>query len=214
MDPISIAMLAGSGIKAIGGLIQGIGGRKKQRSLWANRPQLGVTEGETANDALYSQMASATEMPGQRQFESKLGETYATGVYDTQKTAISSAGATQSAIDLSSRKTQAIQDLAGQFAEFKAKRQDALAGWNREKVGLEQQRFQVNEFDPWNVKMNEAVGQKQAGFASMGSGLDTGLGVLGDLQGTAMYLKLLEKLYPNLGGDSGSNAGSLIDKGR
>jgi len=199
LGAIGVASLVASGLKAGAGLIQGIGGAKKQKQLWESRPQLGVTAGETANDQLYNQMASATEMPGQRQFEDKLGQTYAEGVSDINKTAISSLGATQGAIDLSGKKMQAVQDLAGMFAEFKAQRQTALGQWNTQKTELEQQRFDVNQMQPWGAKMNEAVGQKQAGFQSFGSGIDTGVGVLGDMAGTEQYMKMLKSLYPNLG---------------
>jgi hypothetical protein len=48
--------------------------------------------------------------------------------------------------------------------------------------------------------MNEAQSQKQAGFGSAGQGIDQGLGMLNDLQGTNAYMELLNKLY-------GQNAG-------
>ena len=200
MDPISIAALAAQGIKGIAGLIQGIGGARKQRRLWNDRPELGVTEGESANDALYKQMASATEMPGQKRIEEKLGETYATGVSNAQQTANSSLGATQSAVDLAGKKMGAIKDLAGSFAEYKAQRMDALGNWNNQKTNLELQRFDVNKFQPWNAKMNEAVDAKKAGFTSFGNSVDSGLSMLTDLQGTNRYLELLKQLYPNIGG--------------
>lgn len=208
LGALGVASLVASGLKAGAGLIQGIGGARKQKQLWASRPQLGITAGETANDQLYNQLASATEMPGQRQFEDKLGQTYAEGVSDINKTAISSLGATQGAIDLSGKRMQAVQDLAGQFAEFKAQRQTALAGWNTQKTQLEQERFNVNEYQPWNVKMNEAVGQKQAGFQSFGSGLDSGLGILGDLSGTEQMMKMYQAMY------GGSGEGGLVKGNR
>jgi len=212
MDPLSIAALAASGVKAVGGLIQGIGGARKQRNLWNTRPQLGVTAGETANDNLYNQMASATEMPGQRQFEDKLGQTYAEGVYDTQKGAISSLGATQGAVDLAGKKMQAVQDLAGQFAEYKAKRMDALGQWNNQKTNLETQRFDVNKMQPWGAKMNEAVSQKQQGFASAMGGLDSGLSTLSDIQGTQKYMDLYKSLYPNMGSSNSGGSDSWMGK--
>lgn len=199
MDPISIASLVAAGVKGIGGLIQGIGGANKQKNLWNNRPQLGVTAGETANDNLYNSMANVTEMPGQSQFVNKLDQTYAEGVSNAQKTAVSSLGATQGAIDLSGKKMDAIQNLAGQFAEFKNQRQSALSQWNNQKSQNEMQRFQVNQYDPWQMQYGQAVGQKQAGFNNMGSGVDTGLGIMGDMAGTNKLMEMLQGMQTNWG---------------
>lgn len=200
LGALGVASLVASGIKGIAGLIQGIGGARKQKQLWQNRPLFGVTSGEKANDQLYGNLAALTQLPGQQGFEDKLGQTYAEGVSDINKTSISSLGATQGAIDLSGKKMQAVQDLASQFSSFKYQNQQALGQWNNQKTQLEQERFNVNEYQPWNVKMNEATGQKQAGFSNMGSGIDSGLGMLGDLAGTDQMMKMFESLY---GGSSG-----------
>ena len=209
MDPISIASLVASGIKGIGGLIQGGIGARKQRNLWEERPMLGVTEGEKANDNLYRQMAASVEMPGQKQFESKLGETYAEGVQSAQQGAISSLGAQQSAVDLAGKKMEAIRDLAGTFAEYKERRKEALGQWNQQSTELEQQRFQVNQYEPWGIKMNEATGQKQAGFGAAGQGIDQGLGMLGNLAGTNAYMKILQEMQKVNGLNKGNTSSPL-----
>jgi hypothetical protein len=191
MDPLSIIGLVGAGAKALGGLFQGIGGAAKQRKLWGERPQLGVTAGETANNALYSQMASATEMPGQRQALDKIDEGNAEAVYNAQKSGLPGQ-ALNAAVGLADKRNQAVQDLAGQFAEYKAQRMNALGQWNNQRSDNEKERFQVNKYDPWMMQYGQAVGQKQQGFNSFGSGMDTGLGILGDLQGTKKLQELIE----------------------
>jgi hypothetical protein len=133
-------------------------------------------------------------MPGQSQTEAKLNQTVAEGIYGAQQSASGSLNATQSAVDLSGKKMQAIQDLAGQFAEYKAQRQDALGQWNNQKSQNEMQRFQVNQYDPWMMKYGQAVGNTQQGANAFTGGVDTGLGVLGDLQGTKFFTDLLAKL--------------------
>ncbi len=205
---LNAVSLAASGIKAGIGLAQGITGMSAQKKLWRSRPVLGVTEGEKANDSLYRQLASATEIPGQARAEGKLSEAYSSGVYDAQRTANSSLGATQSAVDLASKKMNAVKDLAGQFADYKAQRMDALAGWNKEKIGLDQQRFDINQLQPWNTKMNEAIAQKQAGFGSAGSAVDSGLGMLNDMAGTKKLEEMFKSLYGN-GAASGAVGSSL-----
>ena len=199
LGALAIANLVAQGGKALFGLGQGIVGASKQKKLWADRPQLGVTAGEKEATNLFKQSASATELPGQRRAEEKLGQTYAEGVSDAQKTATSSLGATKSAVDLAGKKMDAIQSLAGSFAEYKAQRQDALANWDKQRVGLENERFQYNIADPFAMKYGESIGKKQEGFSSALGSVDKGLGYLNDLQGTQQYMDILKSLYPNLG---------------
>jgi patatin-like phospholipase/acyl hydrolase len=194
MNPLSIASLVASGAKALFGLGQGIFGAAKANKLWNNRPQLGVTAGEKNNDLLFNRQASATEMPGQKQTEEKLNQAVAEGMYGAQQSAPSSLNATQAAVDLSGKKMQAIQDLSGKWAEMKYQRQQALEAWNQQKIGLEQQRFQTNQYDPFMMQYGQAIGAKQQGANTFTSGIDTGLGILGDLQGTKFYTDLLAKL--------------------
>lgn len=206
MNPLSIVSMAASGVKAVGGLIQGISGASRQRNLWNSRPQLGVTAGEKANDSLYTQMASATELPGENRYISKMDEAYSGGVYDAQQSATSSLGATQSAVDLAGKKISAVSDLAGAFAEYKQKAQQNLGQWNNQKSQNEMQRFETNQYNPWMMQYGEAVGQKQAGFANMTGGVDSGLGVLGDVQGTDSMMKILQQMGGNgFGINTGNN---------
>lgn len=183
-----------NGAKAISGAIQGSKGRKDQKNLWNNMPLLGVTAGEKANDSIYGQMASTTEFPGQRQAIDRLNETTATGIYDAQRTANSSLGATQAAVDLNTKKMQAVQDLAGMFSEYKTKRMDALAGWNEKKTDLENQRWDINTYRPWGMKMNEAVDSKKKGFQSMWEGIDGTVAGIDDMVGTAKYMEILKMI--------------------
>ena len=199
---VSIASIVGSGVKMGVGLYNLIKGRKEQKRLWQSRPKLGVTEGERENESLFNQWASATSMPGEQNYIDKMNEAVAGGVYDAQRTANSSLGATQAAVDLNGKKIQAIQDLAGQFAEFKAKRQSDLASWNNRQSELEMQRWDVNEFQPWNIKMNEAISRKQAGMQAFGQGVDSGMGTLNDLAGTKSMMDVYQMMY-----GSGANAG-------
>lgn len=195
MDPLSIAALAGMAVKAGVNIWQGIKGQKQQKDLWANRPQLGVTAGETAANTLYEQQAAATEMPGQRQFEDKMSQTMAEGIEASQRTSQSSLGATDTATKLAMAKIQSIQDLSSMFAEYKQKRMDQLAQWKEKQIDLEQQRFQVNKYEPWNIKMNEAVDRKKAGWEGLMGTADQGLGMLTDLAGTKMYTDAIKGMY-------------------
>lgn len=200
MDPLSIVSLVGSGMKGLGGLaqtgiglIQGIGGRREQKRLWKNRPQLGITEGEKSNDALYNLMAGATELPGQRQYEDKMGQAVAEGIYEGNRTAVSSLMANKNATDLYGKKIQAVQDLGLAFADYKQQRMQDLTKWNEQKTQLEQQRWNVNQYEPWNIKMNEATSRKQSGFATAWQGLDTMGSAVTDFAGTQMYADFLKK---------------------
>jgi hypothetical protein len=181
MAPAVIAAiigLAGSAAKMIGGGIQASRAKKRQNELWANRPQLGMTEGERQNNALYEKMANATQLPGYNNIMGNLDQSVASGIYDAQKSSISSLGATQAAVDLNSKKMDALRDLAGMFAEYKTGRMDALGRWNSMRADYETQRFDVNQFQPWGMQMNESVAGKKAGVTALGQGLDSGLSLI------------------------------------
>lgn len=195
IDPLSIIGLAAQGIKAGWGGISSLTGRSHQKNLWSNRPRLGITAGERDNDNLIRQMASSVELPGQRQYIDQMDEAVASGVYDAQRTASSSLGATQAAVDLNKKKMDAVRDLVGAFSEFKQQQKERLANWNSQKIDLEQQRWQQNEMLPWEIQMNEAVDRKKKGFEMFGKGLDSGLGMLGDLAGTKQMTDLYELLF-------------------
>lgn len=192
-----IGSLIGAGVKAGVGLFQWAQAKQKQADLERNRPILYKSQAETDSEKLLSQMAFATEAPGQKQFEDKLGQTYAEGIYNAQKSSISSLNATQSAIDLSNKKTQAIQDLAGMFAESKYKRMDALVAGKRYTAEQDKERFQVNDYDQWMLKYGKATGNEQNGFNAMGSAMDTGLASINDQQSTNAYLEILKRMYPS-----------------
>lgn len=165
---------------------------KKEDKLWDSRPSLGITNGEKANDFLFNSSAYNTEMPGQGRYEQKLDEAYASGVSNAQQSAISSLGATQSAVDLAGKKMEAIRDLGGMFAEYKAQRQDALANWNKQKTENEIQRWDYNFNIPWQIKMNEAAAKKQNRANMASSFLGAGASSASKLIGTQMYTKALQ----------------------
>jgi hypothetical protein len=193
MASVLVPAIAGS-VQGTAGAVQFLANAFKKKKLWRNQPILGTTEGETENTALYKTMASATELPGQKQYEEKLGQTYAEGVSAAQQTATSSSGATQAAIDLAGKKMQAVQDLATQFANYKQARMDALAKWNEERINLEQQRWKTNVYDPWNVKMNEATSGMQSGFGTFIKGGDTVASAFADQAATNQYASNLQKI--------------------
>ena len=148
---------------------------------------------------IFKQQAAATEMPGQKQFESNLGQAYAEGVGEAQKTASSSLMATGAAIDLSGKRMQAVQDLAGQFAEYKTQRQRDLAGALQTQADYKDQEFKLNEYDPYFIKRNELTDKRQAGVGNIFGGAESSLSMLNDLRGTDAYMEALKRMYPKIG---------------
>jgi hypothetical protein len=185
MGGADMSSQVGGIVTSMSGMVQAIAGLSERDRLNSNRPKLGTYAGETANDLYYNKAANATEMPGQRQFEDKIGQAGAEGTYDVGRGAISSLNYTDNANKIVDKKMQAIQDLAGMFAEYKQKRLDALAGWNEKKIELEQQRFKVNTYDPWMMDYGEAIGNAQNGLNTTMSGIATWSGGSGGSTQTA-----------------------------
>lgn len=194
LNPLSI----GLGIaKSAFGIGQAIKANRELKNL--KMPTYSMPEEIGQITDLYKQQASATEMPGQRQYESRLDQAFGEGVSEAQKTSPSSLVATGAAVDLAGKRMQAIQDLAGVFAEYKAKRQDALAGALQTQADYKDQEFKLNKYDPYFIKRNELTGQRQSGVESMFGGAESALSMISDLQGTDAYLEAIKALYPKFG---------------
>lgn len=210
----TIGSLLGTAAKAGVGIGQLIKGSRDSKRLWKTMPTLGVTQGEKLNNNLYSQMASATELPGQRQYLEKIDQNNADALYQVQRSANSPYSATQAAMNLAQQKNNAVRDLALNFAQFKQQRMEDLAGWNKERINLDQQRWKTNFYDPWNMKMNEASEMKKAGMSNLFGAVDTGMGMLNDMAGTAQMMEIYKRMFPNTNGIGGTamkdNRGTLM----
>lgn len=194
LTPIGI----GLGIaKSAFGIGQAIKANRELKGL--QMPKYAMPEQIGQITDIYNRQASATEMPGQKQFESNLDQAYSEGVSDVQKSAQSSLQVTGAAVDLSGKRMQAVQDLAGQFAEYKAARQRDLAGAKQNEADYKDQEFKLNQYDPYFIKRNELTGGRQAGVDSAFGGMQSALSMYSDLQGTDALMEVMKRMYPQFG---------------
>lgn len=140
ITPWGVALNPG---KSIFGLFQAAKASRDLRNL--NRPTYQTPESLTQMGSLARQLAGATEMPGQRQIEDKLGQTQAEGVNNAMKFATSSLAGQNTAENLAAKKMQAIQDLGGMFAEYKAKQQQNLMNVMGQEAEDQRMKWDFNE---------------------------------------------------------------------
>ena len=192
--PWNIALNAG---KSVFGIFQAAKASRDLRNL--KRPTYETPESLTQMGSYARQLAGATEMPGQRQYEEKLGQTQAEGVSNAMKFATSSLAGQNTAENLAAKKMQAIQDLGGMFAEYKAKRQQDLMGVMGQEAEDQRMKWDINQFQPYQIKMNELTDKRQMGWSNMFGGIDSGMAAMNNLAGTQDYSRLLQSMHPKMG---------------
>lgn len=143
---------------------------------------------------LYRQRAAATQLPGQEAIESGLGATVAQGVSDVQNTASSSVSALGAITDLYGRKQQAVRDLGIQFAEYKAAREGELGGALGQSAAYTDKEWEMNKLRPYEIRMNELTGQRQAGATNLFGGLEGMGSAFMNMAGTQSHLDILKQL--------------------
>jgi len=194
--------------KGVLGIFQAAKASKGLRNL--QQPQYQTPESLTQMGNLARQMASATEMPGQRQVEDKLGQTQAEGVSNAMKFATSALAGQNAAENLASKKMQAIQDLGGMFAEYKSKRQQDLMNVMGQEAQDQQTKWNLNEYQPYQIKKNELTDQRQQGWNNMFGGVDSALSGITNLAGTNDYLKVLKGMQPQFGNTGNAQANTSL----
>lgn len=195
-NPLSAGISAAMGLtKGIIGAVQLGRANRELRGMKAPTYTRPEEVGEMVD--LYRRRALATQLPGQESIESGLGATVAEGVTQAQRAAPSSVAALGAVTDLYGRKQGAIRDLGIQFAEYKAARQAELGSALGQAAGYSDREFEMNQWMPYQVRMNELMGRRQAGAANLFGGAE-GVGMaFNNLAGTQSYLDVLRSLNPS-----------------
>ena len=173
VDKIVGAAVAGvaNTVKGVWGLVQRNKAQSQINRLNESRP---VYENQSIKDmmALYQQNANISQLPGQQNMESRMNANTASSISQAAQYAPSSAAMLGAITDVYGKKQEAIRDLATTFAQYKAQRQQELAGAYQVAAQDEAQAWNINKFVPWQVKMNEAVSQRQAGMEALWGGIE------------------------------------------
>jgi len=157
--------------KAFFGLVQRNKAQSRINRLNANRP---VYENQSIKDmmALYQQNANISQLPGEQNMISRMDANTASSISQAAQYAPSSAAMLGAVTDVYGKKQEAIRDLATTFAQYKAQRQQELAGAYQVAAQDEAQAWNINKWVPWQTKMNEAVSQRQSGMDALWGGME------------------------------------------
>ena len=189
--------------KSVIGGIQSIRGNRQMKNLLKNRPQYSIPEAYMKALGIYQNLA-AQEMPGKQYYEQRIGETTARAMTGAERGAISSnvlQGSVESSQD---KELQALQDLAKMNAEYKVGAMQNLAGAQNVMGGLQQEAWNYNVNDPYQMKLNMANEQRQAGAQNLFAGLgEIGSSVI-NLVGTKYYTDVMQEIQ-----QPGSTIGGL-----
>ena len=185
--------------KAIIGGVQAARGNKQLKNLLANRPTYTIPEAYGRALSVYSNLASS-QMPGQQYYEDKISESTARTMGNAERGAISSnvfQGAVASAQD---KELQAIQGLAKMGAEYKTTQMQNYGQALDQYGALQEKQWEINQFQPWEIKANMASEKKQAGVSNLWGGLnDIGSSIM-NFTGTKYYMDAMKAMQ---GGGNG-----------
>ena len=197
------ALLAGALIsggiglaKSIFGGVQAAKGNKQMKNLLANRPKYNIPEAYMKALGLAQQRA-AGDMPGMDQYKQMYGEATARAMTGAERGAISSnvyQGAVEGAQD---KELQALQQLAMMGANYKTTAMQNLAGAQQQYGQLQDQQFEYNVNQPWQIKANMAQSKMQAGGQNLWGGITDMGNTAMNFVGTDYYRKILEELQKN-----------------
>jgi hypothetical protein len=172
------------------------------KNLLANRPTYTIPEAYQKALGIAQQMASQ-DMPGMDKYQQMYGEATARAMTGAERGAISSnayMGAVQSAQD---KELQALQQLAVMGAQYKTSAMQNLQGAQTQMGQLQDQAFNYNVAQPYDIKLNMANEQRQAGAQNLWGGLT-------DIGNTAMNFVGTKYMADVMQGMQGGGASSKV----
>lgn len=182
--------------KAIIGGVQAASGTRQLNRLLANRPQYTIPEAYQRALSVYGNLA-ASEMPGQQYYENRIGESTARTVSNAERGAISSNVFQGAVSNIQDKELQAIQDLARMGAEYKTTQMQNYGQALNQYGALQEKQWEVNQFQPWEIKANMAAEKRSVGMQNMFGGVsDMGQTAM-NFVGTSYYQKILKGLQDN-----------------
>jgi hypothetical protein len=197
--PWGAAIGAGlGGIKALIGGIQAAKGTNQLNSLLANRPQYTIPQGYQDAFKSYQQMANSN-LPGYDIMKSQIDQTGAQTQSNLERGAMSSNQLMSGALSSQDKELKAIQNLGLMSAQWKATQQQNLIQGQQMMGGQQEQAWNYNVNQPWEIKANMAAGKAGVGQQNLFSGLQDIGSSLQNYAGTSAYLKMLQSLQPQAG---------------
>lgn len=199
--------------KGIFGGVQALKGNKQMNSLLNNRPQYNISQGYQDSYKTYQRLAGS-QMPGYGQMQNQIGEATAKATSTAEQGAMSSGQFMNAALGAQDKELDAIRNLGIMSSQWRGQQQQNMAQEQNFMGGLQDQQFQTNQLDPYNMKLQMASEQKSAGMQNLFSGLGEAGGAAMNFLGTSDYLKVLKGLQPQggIGGGGLGAAKSIMSK--
>lgn len=202
------ALISGgiNAIKGIFGGIQAARGRKQMNRLLSNRPQYNISQGYRDAFSTYQKLANS-QLPGYDIMKGQIDESGAKTMNYAERGAMGSNQFMSAALQSQDKELDAIKNLGLMSAQWRSQQQQNLAGAQNQYGQLQDQQFQVNKLDPWNIKANMAGSRMQAGGQNLLSGVQ-GIGEnINNYAGTKAMLDVYRKMYPQGGNESSAFGG-------
>lgn len=199
MSALLLGSLLSGGLglaKSVIGGIQAAKGKKELNQLLANRPQYNIPESYTKALGIYQNLATG-EMPGLKRSEQLVGESTARTMTGAERGAISSTAYAGSVASAQDKELQAIQNLAQMNAQWSQQQKQNLAGAYNQYGQLQDQQFEYNVNQPWQIKANMASEKAGVGMTNLFSGLGDMSSAVQNFVGTKYYTDMLAGLQGN-----------------
>lgn len=203
MDPFTIAAIASGAIslgKGIIGAVQAGKAKKNINKLLANPVQYKRPEEYGQELALRQQRASQSNPLWASQAKDNIGSALSQSLGAAEKGAISSNTYGKSVGDLFNKQIQAYQDLGMQSQQWQDKQKEALANTYRQGAQYSNDELQFKQ-NNWDVQMNQARGDNQAGATNLWNGIEGGASAFMNFAGTKYAGDVMKGLQ---GGNSAS----------
>jgi len=179
--------------KAIIGGIQAAKGNKQMKNLLTNRPTYNIPEAYQKSLGIYQNLA-AGEMPGMQRQEQLIGESTARSISASERGAISSNSFMGNVLGAQDKELQALQQLAMMGANYRTTAMQNLAGAQQQYGQLQDQQFEYNVNQPWDIKANMAQSKMQAGGQNLWGGITEMSDTFQNFIGTKYYTDMLKSI--------------------
>ena len=187
--PWGAAIGAGiGGIKALIGGIQTMKGNKQMNSLLANRPQYNISQGYMDAFKTYQSLANSN-LPGYDIMKGQIDQSSARTNTNLERGAMSSNQFMSGTLNSQDKELEAIKNLGLMSAQWKGQQQQNLAQAENTMGGLQDQQWQQNVLDPYNMKLNMANEKRQAGSQNLMGGLSDIGSSISNFAGTSALMK-------------------------
>jgi hypothetical protein len=191
---LTVGALVAGGVGASKSIIGGIQALKGQNSLQKalkNRPQYNISQGYLDAYKTYQGLANS-QLPGYDIMKGQIDQSGAKAMTNLERGAMGSNQFMSGVLSSQDKELDAIKNLGLMSAQWKGQQQQNLASAQNQMGGLQDQQWDYNVNQPWQIRANMANEQKTTGMQNLFSGLgDEGSSIM-NFAGTQSYLKALQ----------------------